>query len=173
MNAVDQIPVILRHLGKADVAQNARVVDQDVDAPKGVDRGLYNLVAIFNRVVVGHSLAAHGLDLGDHFVSSCRAFALTGVATTEIVYNDLGATTAQQQCMSAAQAVSRAGDNRNFPIEPQFLTHRVPSFGSCRLAGQSRSAANRATVRNGRKHRGTVGLQSTAKRAVRDKPTST
>jgi hypothetical protein len=46
------------------------VVDEDIDAPKGIDCGLDNPLAILNRVVVGDRFAACGLDLIDDLVGS-------------------------------------------------------------------------------------------------------
>jgi hypothetical protein len=66
----DQVPVLVLHVLEADVAQDAGVVDQDVDAPKGLDGRLDDLVAVLDAVVVGNGLAACGLDLVDDDIRS-------------------------------------------------------------------------------------------------------
>ena len=68
MDLVDELPVRLLHVLEADIAQNTSVVDEHVDAPKGIDRSLNNLVAILDRVVVGNRIAACGFDLFDDLV---------------------------------------------------------------------------------------------------------
>lgn len=65
MDSDNQIPVLICYVLEADVAENAGVVDQDVDATVALDGGLDDLVAILDAVVVGNCLAACGLDLLD------------------------------------------------------------------------------------------------------------
>jgi hypothetical protein len=55
---VDEVPVLVGHLREGDVAEDAGVVDDDVDAAEGVERGLDDLVAVLDGVVVGDGLAA-------------------------------------------------------------------------------------------------------------------
>lgn len=70
MDGDNQVPVLVLHVLEADVAQDAGVVDQDVDAPKGLDGRLDDLVAVLDAVVVGDGLAACGLDLVDDDIRS-------------------------------------------------------------------------------------------------------
>jgi hypothetical protein len=72
VHAEDDVPIGGGHLREADVAQNARVVDENVDAPERVDGGLDDLVAVFDRVVVRDRGATGGLDLFDHLVGRRR-----------------------------------------------------------------------------------------------------
>lgn len=58
MDLVDEVPVRLLHVLEADIAQDTGVVDEHIDAPKGIDRSLDDPVAIFNRVVVGDRVTA-------------------------------------------------------------------------------------------------------------------
>jgi uncharacterized protein YfiM (DUF2279 family) len=51
-----------------DVAQDAGVVDEDVDRPNASIGGLDDGVAVLDRVVVGDRGAAGGLDLVDDLV---------------------------------------------------------------------------------------------------------
>jgi hypothetical protein len=76
VDLVDQVPVGLRHLLERDVAQDPGVVDQDVDLAERVDRGLDDLVAVLDRVVVRDGVAALVLDLGDDLVGGRRGLAL-------------------------------------------------------------------------------------------------
>ena len=68
MDLEDQIPIRLLHVLEADIAQDAGVVDEDVDAAKSIDGSLDNGFAILDRVVVGDGLAACGADLVDNLV---------------------------------------------------------------------------------------------------------
>ena len=63
VHAVEEVPIIRRHLLKACVPENPGVVDDNIDRAKGVERGLDNPVAILDRVMVGNRLAAESLDL--------------------------------------------------------------------------------------------------------------
>jgi hypothetical protein len=42
MHCVDQIPVLIRHVLKADITKNASIVDEDIDAAERVDSSLDN-----------------------------------------------------------------------------------------------------------------------------------
>ena len=68
VDAVDEVPVLLGQLLERRVAEDAGVVDDDVDALPRVERGLDDLVAVLDRVVVRDGLAARGLDLLDDLV---------------------------------------------------------------------------------------------------------
>ena len=66
----DEVPVLVLHVLEADVAQDAGVVDEHVDAAEGLDGGLDDLLAVVDAVVVGDGLAAGGLDLVDDDIGS-------------------------------------------------------------------------------------------------------
>ena len=64
------------HVLERLVAQDAGVVDDDVDPAEGVERGLDDGLAALGRgdaVVVGDGLAAGGLDLVDDLLGGGRA----------------------------------------------------------------------------------------------------
>ncbi len=115
-----------RHLVERDVAQDAGVVDDDVDAAARVDRGLDDLVAVLDGVVVGDGLAAGGLDLLDDLVGGGRrALPVAGAAAAEVVDDDLGAARGEQQRVRAAEAVAGAGDDGDSSVESKLLAHRI------------------------------------------------
>jgi hypothetical protein len=120
VHAVDEVPVLLAHLLEAGVAQDAGVVDDDVDALPRVERTLDDLRPVLDRVVVGHGLAAGGLDLLDHRVGRGRRLAAARVAAAQIVHDDLGAAGREQQGMGAAEAVAGAGDDGDPVVEAQI-----------------------------------------------------
>jgi hypothetical protein len=63
-----QIPVLILHVLKADIPQNAGIVDEHVDSAKSLDGSLDNPVAVLNGVVVCNGLAAGRCDLLDDLV---------------------------------------------------------------------------------------------------------
>lgn len=68
VNLVDKIPVLLLHVLEADIAQNAGIVDEHIDAPKVVNGRLDDGLSIFDRIVVGNGLAACSADRLNDFV---------------------------------------------------------------------------------------------------------
>lgn len=65
MDLDDEVKVLVLDVLEANVAQDAGVVNEDVDAPVVADGRLDDAVAELDRVVVGDGLAAGGLDLVD------------------------------------------------------------------------------------------------------------
>lgn len=63
MDLEDEIPILILHVLEADIAQNAGVVDEDVNTTKCLNSGFDDLVAILDRVVVCNSLASIPLNL--------------------------------------------------------------------------------------------------------------
>jgi hypothetical protein len=53
VHPIDEVPVLFRHPLKRRVAEDARVVDDDVDALPNVERVLDDLRTVLDRVVVG------------------------------------------------------------------------------------------------------------------------
>jgi hypothetical protein len=70
VDSVDQIPVRLLHVLEADIAQNAGIVDEDIDATESVDGCLDDGFSVLDRVVVGDRFAACGADVFDDLI--CR-----------------------------------------------------------------------------------------------------
>ncbi|MNO40622.1 hypothetical protein D3C76_307760 [compost metagenome] len=66
VNVLDQVPLLFGHLVERTVAQDAGVVDQDVNRTEDLKRGGDDFVALGHRVVVGDSLATHGANFRDH-----------------------------------------------------------------------------------------------------------
>ncbi len=141
VDLVDQVPVRLGHLVEADVAEDAGVVHHDVDAPVGVHRGLDDLRAVGDRVVVGDGLAAGFLDLVHHHVGRLRAAAAAVDVAAEVVDHDLGAAAGEEVRVGPAEAVASAGHHHHSIVETQFATHAV-SFVSPSPGRRSSPAPN-------------------------------
>jgi len=65
MNTHDQIPIRVLHVLEADVAKDTSIVDEYIYPTKALDRGLDNLLAVLDRVVVCNSVTTSCLDLLD------------------------------------------------------------------------------------------------------------
>jgi hypothetical protein len=72
VDVVDEVPVRLLHVLEADIAQDAGIVDEHIDAPKGIDGRLDDGLSILHRVVVGDRFSACGADLVDDLVGGLR-----------------------------------------------------------------------------------------------------
>ena len=108
------------HVVERLVAQDSRVVDDDVHLAVGIDGGLNDRGAALgrgDRVVVRHSLAASGLDLVDDLL--CSRGVLTGAIhrATEVVHHDQCAAPGEQQCVLAAEATTCTSDDCNLAVE--------------------------------------------------------
>ncbi len=97
----DGVPLVLGRVDQHPVADEAGVVDQDVQPAEGVDRlphhGL-GLREVGDVGAVGHGLAAECLDLGDHLVGGRVSFS-TGQRDAEVVHHDPGALAGQLERM--------------------------------------------------------------------------
>jgi hypothetical protein len=99
---------------KDAIAQDARVVDEDVDAAEGVDRGLDDLVGVArlaDRQRRGDGLAAGFFDLVDDVL--CRTGIGPGAveACADVAGHDARAFLRHQERNAAADAPPRSGDD--------------------------------------------------------------
>jgi hypothetical protein len=94
VDSVDQIPVRLLHILEADIAQDAGIVDEDIDAAEGVDGCLDDGFPVLDRVVVGDRFAACGADGVDDFVCRLRA----GVSWCSFIVSEACETRGMPQC---------------------------------------------------------------------------
>jgi len=72
VDLVDEIPVLLLHVLEADIAQDAGIVDEHIDAPEVVDGRLDDGLSVLDRIVVGDGLAACSADRVDDLVCGLR-----------------------------------------------------------------------------------------------------
>ena len=107
------------HVVEGLVAEDAGVVDHDVDAAERVERSLDDPGSALgrgDRVRVGDRDAAERLDLLGGGVR--RAFGSAGAvdAAAEVVDHDLGAPRREEEGVLTAEPSARAGDDRNFSV---------------------------------------------------------
>ena len=107
------------------VAEDAGVVDDDVDAPEGVDCGLHDRRSALgrgDRVGVGDRFAAGGLDLVDHLLRRPGVGAGAVDRAAEVVDHDQRTAGREQQRVLTAEATTRPRDDRHLAVESE-LTH--------------------------------------------------
>ena len=126
VDQIDQVPVLLAHLGEGLVAQDAGVVDDDVDTAEGIQRGLHDGGPIGHRIVVRDGLAASGLDLVDDDVGRAVAGTVARAAAAQVVDHDLGAARREEQRVGATQSVASARDDDDSVVEAKLLSHGSP-----------------------------------------------
>ena len=99
------------HLGKTLVAQDARVVDQDVHTAPGVDRLLHHFlhrVEVGHRGPVGHGLTACGADFVHHRLRGRDRTAHAMHITAQVIDQHLGTPRRQRQGVLLAQTTACA-----------------------------------------------------------------
>ena len=126
----DDVPFLFGHVEDHPVAQDAGVVDQDVEPSEGVERLLDHALAsghVGDRVVVGDSIAAGVLDRGHDLVGGCRlAVEFAALRAAVVVDHDLRALGGEQEGVSASDSASGAGHDRDAAFES--ITHGTGSF---------------------------------------------
>ncbi len=104
------------HLGEALVAQDACIVDEDVDAAPGflgLGHHFSHLVKLGDIATVRHRVATHGLDLFDNLERRIRMAGAIARAA-EIVDHHLCAAAREFQRIFAAKPAARTCDDSNF-----------------------------------------------------------
>ncbi len=120
MDRHDGVPVLFAHVEDHAVAQDAGVVDDDVELAEVVDRAIddsFGSLEVGDALEVGDRLAAGGSDFLDHVLR--RGARLPGAVevTAEVIHDHLGAVLGQQQRLFAPDAAAGAGDYRNFACQ--------------------------------------------------------
>jgi hypothetical protein len=109
----------MAHLVEDDIAQDARVVDQNIDAAEGVERELDDLLGIL-RLDDGqrrcNRLAAFFLDRLDRLLRRPGVLPRAFEAGADIADDDARALGGEQNSDTAADTPPRPGDNRHFII---------------------------------------------------------
>ena len=120
MHGDDRVPLVLFHVHEHPVAQDAGVVDEDVEPAERVDRVLDEAAGageVGDVLAVGDGLAARGLDLGDDLLRRRQVGALAGERAAEVVDDDLRAGRGERERVRAADAAPGAGDDRDLARE--------------------------------------------------------
>ena len=132
MHVDHRTPQIGGHVVERLVTQDAGVVDDDVDASEGVQRGLYDRRAALgrgDRVGVGDGLATGRLDLVDDSFRGSLVAAGAVDGTAEVVHDDQRPTGRHQQRVLAAEASAGARDDRHLAVETKSISHGEHGIG--------------------------------------------
>ena len=116
----DRVPLGLVHVEAHLVAEDARVVDEHVEAAERVDGLLHHALGARpgrDAVVVRLGAAARRDDLVDDLLRGRRVGAVAAGAAAEVVDDDRGALGREQQRVTAADAAPGAGDDRDLAVE--------------------------------------------------------
>jgi hypothetical protein len=111
VNLVDDVPLVISHVGESLVTKDTCVVDNNVDTTPGVNSCLYDGLAVLDVGLVANSLAAELLDLLNNIVR-----------VDKIVNNDLCASLGQLECVDATETSTSASDNGDLAREVELLT---------------------------------------------------
>ena len=126
MHVDDRSPEVGGHVVERLVAQDAGVVDHDVDPAEGVERALHDRRPALDggdRVGVGDRLATGRLDLVDDPFGSTLVAAGAVDRPTEIVHDDQRPTSGHHQGVLTAEAASRTRDDRYLAVETKSIRH--------------------------------------------------
>ena len=120
MDGDDGVPVLFAHVEDHAVAQDAGVVDDDVQLAEVIDCAIddpLGRLEVGDALEVGDCLAARRADFLDHVLG--RRARLPGAVevSAEVVHDHLGAVLRQQQRLFAPDAAAGAGDYRNFACQ--------------------------------------------------------
>jgi len=116
----DGIPLVLLHVHEHAVTEDPGVVDEDVESPERLDRGVDEPLRtgeLRHVLAVGHGLAAERLDLGDDAVRRVGVGAFSRQRGPEIVDDDLRSGAGEGQRVLAADPAPRPGDDRDLPFQ--------------------------------------------------------
>ena len=124
-----RVPLGLGHVHQHPVPQDARVVDDHVQAPVGVDRQVdhrLGLGEIGDVATIGDRLAARLDDLGDRLMRGTIILtAFAPAIAAEVVHHHLGAVLGQHQRMLAPDASAGTGHQTDASLTQ--LCHGLPS----------------------------------------------
>src|SRR5690606_29972380 len=122
----DEVPLLLGHVGEHAVAEDAGVVDEDVETAEGLDRLVDHALGGFPVADVGavdDGLAPHAPDLLDDLTGGAGAATGAVHLGTEVVDDDLRSLSGHHQRVLAADAPTGTGDDGDSSFEDS--AHRV------------------------------------------------
>ena len=129
MHVKHQTKIAQCHFAEAFVAQNARVVNQNIDAAPRVNRSSNhggNGDFISHRSVIGNSRSTCGTYLIDHPIGGGqRSIASPRCGEAKIIDYDFRATRGECERVLSAEAAASAGNNGHFAVKTN--THAVLS----------------------------------------------
>ena len=126
MDVEHRVDQVGGHVVKRLVAEDAGIVDDDVNLAVGVGGGLDDRFASFrssDRVGVGNGVTTGCGDLVDNQLRCALVTARTVDGTAEVVHHDECTSCRHHQCVLPTQATAGAGDDCYFAVESK-ISHR-------------------------------------------------
>ena len=116
----DRVPLLLGHVDDHPVAQDAGVVDEDVEIAERLDRAVdqaLRTLPVGDVVAVDDRFAADGFDLVDNLLRRRDVGAGAVVGAAEVVDDDAGAFAGEEQRMLSSDSTACAGDDCNSAVK--------------------------------------------------------
>jgi hypothetical protein len=130
VNVLNEIPILILHVLEADIAENTSIVDEDIDATKGLDSGFDDFVTILNAVIVGNSFSAGLLDFVDNDIGSlCDRLDVSRMCVYLIFRHVMTALHLLQLytfCSSRSVPSATCGGNGEENNDEPLLSHPLP-----------------------------------------------
>ena len=120
MDVEDRVPLVFRHVEDHPVAQDAGIVDQDVQLAERGDGGFddaLGAVEVGHALEVRHRFAAEGFDFVHDLLRRTGIRSRPVEAAAEVVHDDFGPVFGQEQGFFAADAAAGTGDYGDSSIE--------------------------------------------------------
>lgn len=123
----DFVPIFLTEFEQRRSADDAGVVEQDVDAAEFLDRGIDNALH-------GGAFEQIGLDLAD--AASQRAHALSGfIGTGQANQSEVSARRGKTERRPLSEAAARSRYHRHFPVQFEFVEYHACQQSGFRSRG--------------------------------------
>ncbi len=126
------VPLLLRHVHEHAVAEDPRVVHEDVEPAVAVDRPLHELLGraeVGHVRVARHRLAAVGHDLVDDLLGRACVLALSCERAPQVVDDDPRARPRQSERVVTPDAAPGAGHDRHLPLERRHAERSYDDMG--------------------------------------------
>ena len=157
---------VLGHVDDEAVAEDAGVVDEDVEPAEHLDRRrdeLPRAVPVGDVAAVGDRLPAGGADLGGDLLGAGSA---SPPPPSTVVDDDTGTLPGERQRMGAPQPPPRPGDDRHPPVQRSHCATRNGSRfrAATEAARSSGECGGRASGRSLRRTTGSSSIETSTPR---------
>ena len=128
MRVYDPVELLDTEVGKAPIAEDAGVVDHDVDRPEAIKSSGNNGFPAFrsaDAVIARHRLAPAGVDLCYDGIRSAGAAAGAVDRAAEIVHDYLRSSPSELAGIASTQSATRPGDHSHPPIKSDPVRHCI------------------------------------------------
>ena len=142
MNGNYGVPLGFVHVDEHPVAEDPRVVDEDVQPPERIERALNHSscsLEVGDVLRIGDGLSACGRDLRDDIGGGRALLGLAGERRAEVVDDDTGAGRGERESVRATEATPCPSDDGGLSVEEWHLARSFRSGWPCRARRHSTS----------------------------------